>query len=190
MHGQFFRKEPLCSALTTRTLPRIRRLTLLSLACTTASFPNLPSREVKGLRYRLHFGEFNWEVCFGEFLWTLASSSLGAARTHEAHTQVRNRSARLRPPSGLGRRAERTSVTYRTLPLGEGAAPAPERLSSSRKRRVYPKSAAGSGCPEAEAIAELIRWPPTAMSAFDTNPFADPVDVNPFQVESLTHSSL
>lgn len=157
MHGQFFRKEPLCSSLTTRNLPRTRRLTLLSLACTTASFPNLPSREVKGLHFRLHFGEFTWEVRFGEFFWTLASPSLGAAGTHEAHTQVRKGRAPPRLRSGLGRRAERTSVTYLTLPLGEGAAPAPERLPSSRKRRVYPKSAAGSGCPEAEAIAELIR---------------------------------
>lgn len=166
-----------------------RRLTLLSLACTTAGFPNLPSRELKGLRFRL-----NWGVYLGSLLRGVsldAGFSVPRRRPVPRSTRTGKKgSAPLRLSSGLGRRAERTSVTYQTLPLGEGAAPAPERLPSSRKRRVYPKSAAGSGCPEAEAIAELIRWPLTAMSAFDTNPFADPVDVNPFQVEPLTHSSL
>lgn len=77
-----------------------------------------------------------------------------------------------------------------TPPLWEGIAPALERLPSSRKSRVCPRSAAGSGCLEAEALAELAPRPPTTMSTFDTNPFADPVDVNPFQVELPAHSSL
>lgn len=80
-------------------------------------------------------------------------------------------------------------MTPRTTPLGEGTAPAPERLPRSRKWRVYAERAAGSACPEAGALAELVHRPRTAMSAFDTNPFADPVDVNPFQVELPTHSS-
>uniref|UniRef100_A0A9L0SU19 Secretory carrier-associated membrane protein n=1 Tax=Equus caballus TaxID=9796 RepID=A0A9L0SU19_HORSE len=73
-----------------------------------------------------------------------------------------------------------------TPPLWEGIAPALERLPSSRKSRVCPRSAAGSGCLEAEALAELAPRPPTTMSTFDTNPFADPVDVNPFQDPSVT----
>lgn len=51
-------------------------------------------------------------------------------------------------------------------------------------------SAAGSARPEAAALAELACRSPTAMSSFDTNPFADPVDVNPFQVELTTLNSL
>lgn len=81
-------------------------------------------------------------------------------------------------------------MTSRATPSWEGAAPAPERLPRSRKWRVCTESAAGSGCPETEALAELARQPPTAMSSFDTNPFADPVDVNPFQVEAPTQFSL
>uniref|UniRef100_A0A8C4MBT6 Secretory carrier-associated membrane protein n=1 Tax=Equus asinus TaxID=9793 RepID=A0A8C4MBT6_EQUAS len=73
-----------------------------------------------------------------------------------------------------------------TPPLWEGIAPALERLPSSRKSRVCPRSAAGSGCLEAEALAELAPRPPTTMSTFDTNPFADPVDVNPFQTNAAT----
>lgn len=52
------------------------------------------------------------------------------------------------------------------------------------------RAPSGSGCPEAEALSELARRPPTAMSSFDTNPFADPVDVNPFQVEPSSYSSV
>ncbi|XP_057579331.1 secretory carrier-associated membrane protein 2 isoform X3 [Hippopotamus amphibius kiboko] len=73
-----------------------------------------------------------------------------------------------------------------TTPLWEDAAPAPERLPRSGKWRVYTQSVAGSGCREGEALSELARRPPTAMSSFDTNPFADPVDVNPFQDPSVT----
>lgn len=56
-----------------------------------------------------------------------------------------------------GKRAEQTSVTYRITPLGEGAAPALERPSRSRKWRVCLERAAGSRCPEAETLAELAR---------------------------------
>ena len=87
------------------------------------------------------------------------------------------------------RGAWRTSVTHGIKPLGKGSAPAPE-------RRLAPgsggstRTAAGSLCPEAEALAELASRPPIAMSAFETNPFADPKDVNPFQVELSTHGSV
>lgn len=161
----------------------------------------MPSREVKELSFRLPLREFTWKV-YGSFQHKSrcceTEKPRGAARHPKPGSLVpgrrptrKHRYQEEAEGRGVpGRRAERTSVTCRITPLGEGAAPAPERPSRSRKWRVCQERAAGSRCPEAEALAKLARQPPTAMSAFDTNPFADPMDVNPFQVELPTHRSL
>lgn len=164
-------------------------------------FPNLPSREVKELSFRLPLREFTWKV-YGSFQHKSrccqTEKPRGTAPTPQTwlpsswtpadpEARVPGRSRRQR---SAGQEGGADLCDVRTTPLGEGAAPAPERPSRSRKWKVCQERAAGSRCPEAEALAKLARQPPTAMSAFDTNPFADPMDVNPFQVELPTHRSL
>lgn len=162
---------------------------------------------MKRLSFRLHCGQLTWGVYVGEFLWTLsdretvengfgpASGSLvplcrrdpGRIGTGKQQTAAE---CTPRAPQWAGPEGGADLCDAQDRAAREDAAPAPERLPHSRKWKVYTKSAAGSRCPKAEALAELARRPPTAMSAFETNPFADPVDINPFQVEAPTHSSL
>lgn len=164
-----------------------------------ARLPRPASRDPRGLTCRLHL------VYLGN-----SRSGVGSPRAQRFWESLPGASGRRHPQTqreesswkedappprlrggrgdgqGAGRWAGRASVTPRTAPPGraprlrQNGRLAPGSGGSARRAPL------GLGARRQKCRRSSLLSPPTAMSSVDTNPFADPVDVNPFQVQPPT----